>query len=185
MVSAHHMDTIPAAILKEITALRSANGLEPTEAATLSDLAKSKAKWATTETPRYRKAGRSPIFVSGKYLTSAGFCPATGEADNQGEGKPSTKSATRLSRRAVPDGKNVDEITFYKILYRKGFEVKLSQNLLSNEVEIDVPPSISKLGLRFGEIPANASEVYVTQTSPQVQISMSLDKFLELALLKP
>ena len=173
---------IPADTLKEILALLSENGLEATEEALQADLAKSKAKWTLKETPRYRRAGRSPIYVSGKYLTAAGVCPATGEADGK---ERKVKAASASPAHSAPNGPKVDETVFYKVLHGKGFSVKMSQNLLTGELETQVPPAISKLDLKFGSIPANATDIYVTQTSQQIQIAMPLDKSLEIAGIKP
>lgn len=57
----------------------------------------------------------------------------------------------------------------------------MTQDLLTGEIQTQVPDSIRRLNLQFGDIPANASEVHVIQTSPQIQVAMPLDKFLELA----
>ena len=70
---------------------------------------------------------------------------------------------------------------FYKVLHGKGFPVKITQDLLTGEIQTQIPDSIKKLDLQFSSLPANASAIHVTQTSPQIQVSMPLDKFLELA----
>ena len=75
----------------------------------------------------------------------------------------------------------IDESAFYKVLHGKGFAVKITQDLLTGEIQTQIPDSISKLELQFSAIPANASGIHVTQTSPQIQISMPLEKFLEIA----
>lgn len=175
------MSKIPSDTLKAILELRAENGLEATEAAVYADLEKSKAAWVLEETPRYRRAGRSPLFLSGKYLSSYGTDPATGEAD-AGNGKK--LKAAPSARASAPVNGKVDETAFYKVLHGKGFPVKISQNLLTGELETQIPPAISKLELQFGAIPGNASGVHVTQTSPQIQVAMPLDKFLELAGIK-
>ncbi|MFD0894756.1 hypothetical protein KBB96_04935 [Luteolibacter ambystomatis] len=179
------MSKIPADTLKVVLELRSENGLPATEEAVYADLAKSKAKWVLEETPRYRQAGRSPLYVSGKYLSAYGTDPATGEADTKTKEKPAAKREARASSTFVGNGKAVDETAFYKVLHGKGFAVKISQNLLNGELETQIPPAISKLELQFGVIPANASAIHVTQTSPQIQVAMPLDKFLEIAGIKP
>jgi hypothetical protein len=176
------MTKIPAAILNEILALRSENGLEATDEALQADLAKSKAKWVLEETPRYRKAGRSPIYVSGKYLSSYGVDPATGERDTQAGKK--AKASDSTPRKVVTGGKAVDEAVFYKVLHGKGYPVKISQDLITGEIQTQIPASITKLNLQFSSIPSNAADVHVTQTSPQIQVAMPLDKFLELAGIK-
>ena len=86
------MSKIPADTLKVILELRAENGLDATEESVYADLAKSKAKWTLEETPRYRRAGRSPLYVSGKYLSSYGTDPATGEADGGNGKKPKAAS---------------------------------------------------------------------------------------------
>lgn len=177
------MSSIPAATLKAILELRSENGLDATEEAVYADLAKSKAKWVLEDTPRYRRAGRSPLLISGKYLSSYGTDPATGEADAGNGKKSKTASAPKAS--GAPVAGKVDETVFYKVLHGKGFGIKMSQNLLTGELETKIPASIEKLDLQFGKIPGNAAGVFVTQTSPQIQVAMTLDKFLELAGIKP
>jgi hypothetical protein len=177
------METIPSETLSRILELRRANGLEATEAAVYADLEKSKCKWTLTDTPRYRRAGASPLWVSGKYLSSYGTCPASGEAD-QGRGKPGIPRepkafAPKPAAAVVPS--KVDESVFYKVLHGKGFAVKITQDLLSGEIQTQIPEPIRKLELQFGAIPGNASGIHVTQTSPQIQVAMPLDKFLELA----
>ena len=175
------METIPSETLSRILELRGANGLEATEAAVYADLEKSKCKWTLTDTPRYRRAGASPLWVSGKYLSSYGTCPASGEAD-QGRGKAIVPRAAKASApQPAPATGKVDESVFYKVLHGKGFAVKITQDLLSGEIQTQIPEPIRKLELQFGAIPGNASGIHVTQTSPQIQVAMPLDKFLELA----
>ncbi len=174
------MPTIPNDTLAEVLELRKANGLEATETAVYADLEKSKCKWTLADTPRYRKAGRSPIWVSGKYLSSYGTCPATGEADSRASKKPRAASAAAAPAKTGSSSR-ADESVFYKVLHGKGYHVKVTQDLLTGEIQTQVPDSIRRLNLQFGDIPANASEVHVIQTSPQIQVAMPLDKFLELA----
>lgn len=173
------METIPQETLSKVLELRGKNGLVATEAAVYADLEKSKCKWTLTDTPRYRRAGASPIWVSGKYLSSYGTCPATGEAD---QGRSSTPRASKSAPRSAS---KPDEGVFYKVLHGKGFPVKITQDLLSGEIQTELPESIRKLDLQFSATPANAAGIHVTQTSPQIQVSMSLDKFLELAGIRP
>lgn len=174
------MDQIPAETMTKVLALRAENGLEATEAAVYADLEKSKCKWTLEDTPRYRRAGRSPIYISGKYLSSYGTDPATGEADSK-EKKVKAAVAVEVSAPAA----RADESVFYKVLHAKGFPVKVTQDLLTGEIQTQVPESIRRLELSFGPIPSNASGVHVTQTSPQIQVAMPLDKFLELAGIRP
>jgi hypothetical protein len=178
------METIPSDTLAKILELRQANGLEATEAAVYADLEKSKCKWTLTDTPRYRRAGASPLWVSGKYLSSYGSCPATGEADQGRTGAPKAPRAAAPKAAAASSAK-IDEAAFYKVLHGKGFPVKISQDLLTGEIETSVPEAITRLGLQFSTIPANASGIHVTQTSPQIQVSMTLEKFLEIAGIRP
>ena len=134
-------------------------------------------------TPRYRRAGASPLWVSGKYLSSYGTRPASGEAD-QGRGNaglPRAAKAAAPKSAAAPVAGKVDEAVFYKVLHGKGFAVKITQDLLTGEIQTQIPEPIRKLELQFGAIPGNASGIHVTQTSPQIQVAMPLDKFLELA----
>ena len=178
------METIPSDTLAKILELRQANGLEATEAAVYADLEKSKCKWTLVDTPRYRRAGASPLWVSGKYLSSYGTCPATGEPD-QGRAGAAPKAPRAAAPKAASVASKIDEAAFYKVLHGKGFPVKISQDLLTGEIETSVPESITKLGLQFSAIPANASGIHITQTSPQIQVAMPLEKFLEIAGIRP
>jgi len=174
------MDNIPAATIEAALKLRAANGLEATKEALLADLEKSGASWKLEETLRYRKAGESPFYISGRYLTANGIDPATGEKDGK-EPKPAKRNAGKAEE---ANGK-VNEEAFLRVLHGKGFAVKVSKNLLTGEIEREVPQAIEKLGLRFGSAPARTEEIHVSQTSPQIQVTLALDKFLELAGIKP
>lgn len=178
------METIPSDTLAKILELRQANGLEATEAAVYADLEKSKCKWTLVDTPRYRRAGASPLWVSGKYLSSYGSCPASGEPD-QGRAGAAPKAPRAAAPKAALVTSKIDEAAFYKVLHGKGFPVKISQDLLTGEIETSVPESITKLGLQFSAIPANASGIHVIQTTPQIQVAMPLEKFLEIAGIRP
>jgi len=181
------METIPSDTLAKILELRQANGLEATEAAVYADLEKSKCKWTLVDTPRYRRAGASPLWVSGKYLSSYGTCPASGEADQgrAGAAPKAARTAPGPKASAPAVASKIDEAAFYKVLHGKGFPVKISQNLLTNEIETQIPDSISKLELQFSAIPTNASAIHISQTSPQIQVAMPLEKFLEIAGIRP
>lgn len=182
------MPTIPDEVLKEILVLRSENQLEATEQALISDLSTAKAKWTLEETPRYRKAGRSPLYVSGKYLTATGVCPATGEKD---AGRPQKTTARSTVPRAKAEddtkasGAEINEMAFYKYLHDKGFEVKLTRDLLTGALDTVIPAAISDLSLAFAPAPAHCEKIHVTRTTPQIQVTMSFDRFMELAGLKP
>lgn len=170
---------IPNDVLKKILELRKNNGLEATEAAMIADLTKSKAKWTLMETARYRRAGRSPLFISGRYLSSVGIDPATGERDSV------IAPAKRAAGAQSGPETAVDAKSFYRDLHERGFAVQMKQDLLSNKLEIQVPAAISKLALQFGRIGDKVEGIHVIKTAPQIQVAMSLDKFLEIAGIKP
>ncbi|MGC4015264.1 MAG: hypothetical protein QM755_12220 [Luteolibacter sp.] len=177
------MLNIPNDTLAKILELRSKNGLEATPEALEASLEAAKCKWTLEDTPRYRRAGDAPIYISGKYLTQAGVCPATGEKDaGSGIKRPAAKSETSRSA-AVTTAPSQE--TFYRVLHGKGFNVRITKDLLTGEIREEVPREISELDLQFGALPPRAEGIHVTQTTPQIQISMSLDKFLELARIKP
>ena len=165
--------------------LRSKNGLEATEAALISDLEKSGTKYTETATPRYRTAGDSPIFIAGKYLTKHGICPATGEKDTHERKAPARRAASAAASSAA--SAEISEEALIRVLAGKGFKfVRLVNSLTGQVVEEQKDPQIEKLGLVCAPIPKNSDgTIYVTQTSPQVQVSLSLDKFLEIAGIKP
>lgn len=181
------MENLSSEALGAILELRRQNGLEATEAALKADVEASKAKWTLKETPRYRKAGNSPVYVSGKYLTSVGKCPFTGEVDAKAATKPAGKAKAPKASKGGTDtghGRGVSDSDFYKALHAKGFKIRIAQNLITGGIETDLPASITGLELEFGAIPSKASTVHVIQTSPQIQVALPLDKFLELAGIK-
>lgn len=177
------MADISGVILDQVLEIRKKNGLEPTKEAVLADLASSKAKWTVNETPRYRTAGSSPIWISGKYLTKTGICPATGEKE---EGRAPSPTAAKRTKAAAEAAPVVDTTAFYRVLHGKGFKISLLRDEITGELREEVPAAISALKLKFGAIPAHGEDaVYVTQTTPQIQVSMTLDKFLQLTGTKP
>lgn len=179
------MLNIPNDTLTKILELRSRNGLEATPEALEASLTKSKCKWTLEDTPRYRRAGESPVYVSGKYLTSFGVCPATGEQDAGRTSPKPARKAAETSSAAPVNGSAPSQEAFYRVLHGKGYEIRITKDLLTGEIREEVPAKIGALGLKFGAVPTHADTVYVTRTSPQIQVAMSLDKFLELAGVKP
>ncbi|BCU78710.1 hypothetical protein [Luteolibacter sp. LG18] len=176
------MLNIPNNTLEKILELRAKNGLDATPEALEASLEAAKCKWTLEDTPRYRRAGDAPIYISGKYLTQAGICPATGEKDaGSGIKRPAAKSESSTS---APSATPSQE-TFYRVLHGKGFDVKITKDLLTGEIREEVPREISELNLQFSALPARAEGLHVIQTTPQIQVAMSLDKFLELARIKP
>jgi hypothetical protein len=87
---------------------------------------------------------------------------------------------------AASSNGEISETAFIKVLAGRGFDFQRLRNELTGEIVKDVKdPKIEKLGLKFGPVPKNADAIYVTQTTPQIQVAMSLDKFLEVAGIKP
>lgn len=180
------MLNIPEPILSKILELRTKNGLEATPEALEASIAAAKCKWTLEDTPRYRTAGESPIYISGKYLTQAGVCPATGEKDSGRTSKPATAKAPKAARSEdAAAGTANSEEAFFRVLHAKGYGIKISKDLLTGEISKEVPRAIADLELVFSQIPVRTDSVHVTQTSPQIQVAMSLDKFLEIAKIKP
>lgn len=177
------MLNIPTETLEKILELRTKNGLEATPEALEASLEAAKCKWTLEDTPRYRRAGDAPIYISGKYLTQAGVCPATGEKDaGSGIKRPTPKAAANGSTASASSAPSQE--TFYRVLHGKGFNVRITKDLLTGEIREEVPREISELNLQFSSLPARAEGIHVTQTTPQIQVAMSLDKFLELARIK-
>jgi len=180
------MLNIPDETLAKVLELRAKNGLEATAEALEQSLTKSKCKWTLEDTPRYRRAGDSPVYISGKYLTSFGVCPATGEKDaGRTSPKPAARKSAEPASSATFHAAAPSEEAFYRVLHGKGFDIRITKDLLTGEIREEVPAKIAALGLKFGAIPTHSDAVHVTRTSPQIQVSMNLDKFLELAGLKP
>jgi hypothetical protein len=178
---------ITGKILDKALELRKKNGLVATKEALMTDLEAAGAKYTVTETPRYRAAGESPIYISGKYLTAkGGICPATGEREEPKDTlKVARKTPNLLGQPAVSE---ISEDACVRVLAGKGFKfIRLVNSLTGEVVKEETDPRITKLNLVYSAIPKNAASdrLYVTQTSPQVQVSMTLDRFLELAGIKP
>lgn len=179
------MSDIPHEILSKALALREKNGLPASEAALREDLQQSKAAWTVNDTPRYRRAGESPIFISGKYLTKIGVCPATGERDGGRNGVAKPVAAKAKAEAPLVKGE-INRSAFYRVLHAKGFKVAILRDEISGEVKEEIPQAIAALGLKFETMPRNAEKgIYVSQTNPQIQVSMTLDQFLEIARLSP
>ncbi|WP_338285342.1 hypothetical protein [Luteolibacter sp. LG18] len=178
------MSKISSGNLPKVLELRKKNGLEATEEAANADLEASKAKWTEEDTPRYRRAGESPIFISGKYLTKAGVDPSTGERDAGRVG--AAPVGAKKAPKAPAKGGEVNEKDFYLALHKKGFKVAILRNEITGELTSEIPAAIKALDLQFGGVPGkNEDSVHVTQTGPQVLLTLTLDKFLELAKIKP
>jgi hypothetical protein len=175
--------TLPADTLKEILALRKDNGLEATEAAVMKALAG--LKYKLEETPRYRKAGRSPLYLPGKFLTSKGTDPVTGEQETASPKPAGAERSTFVGNgKRSQGGSKVDALQFYKVLHGRQFPIKITRDEITGEVETQLPESIKRLDLQFGECPPNGEGIFITQTSPKVLVTMTLDKFIELTGLK-
>ncbi|MGA0845337.1 MAG: hypothetical protein ACO3RV_02260 [Luteolibacter sp.] len=83
----------------------------------------------------------------------------------------------------------IDERQFMKVLAGRGFKYrKLINDLTGEVIEESKDERIEALNLKFEAIPASGAEhsaIYVTQTSPSIQVSMTLDRLLEMARVKP
>ena len=172
---------IPEDAMEKILELRKKNGLVPTAEAVIEDITAAKTKFTLKETPRYRRAGDSPLYIAGKYLTShRGVCPATGEREaSRGD---FASASTSSAKEQV-----ISEDAFVKVLAGKGFKFTRLVNTITGEVvKEESDPKIARLNLAYQPIPNNAdhSKVYVQRTTPQIQVSMTLDRFLELAGIK-
>lgn len=117
------------------------------------------------------------------------FCPACNALIGARSGKcPECghEFQAKAKKPEIQEDGDISETTFIKVMAGRGFDFQRLRNELTGEIVKDVrDPKIDKLGLKFAPIPKNAEGIHVTQTSPQIQISMSLDKFLELAGIKP
>ncbi|MBK1882146.1 hypothetical protein JIN85_06960 [Luteolibacter pohnpeiensis] len=172
---------IPEDVMEKILELRKKNGLVPTPEAVIEDITTAKTKFTLKETPRYRRAGDSPLYIAGKYLTShRGVCPATGERETPRSESVATPVST--SKEQV-----ISEDAFVKVLAGKGFKFTRLVNTITGEVvKEESDPKIARLNLAYQQIPNNAdhTKVYVQRTTPQIQVAMTLDRFLELAGIK-
>jgi len=167
--------------LEKVLELRKKNGLDATEHALMADLDRAGTKYTLEPKPRYRAAGESPVYIAGKYLTKYGVCPATGESDH-------SQSKRQPSKRPALGNPSISEDEAVKVLAGKGFNfVRLVNSITGQLVEERKDPKIEKLNFHYLPIPPRADHevVYVTQTSPQIQVSMTLDHFLQLTGTKP
>ena len=167
--------------MKQMLALRKKNGLAPTQEALFADVAAARTKYTLKETARYRRAGDSPLYVAGKYLTAHnGVCPATGERESQ-----RADTTSNVTPNSEP---TISQDAFVKVLAGKGFQFTRLVNTITGEiVKEESDPKIARLNLAYQSIPQNADhdKIYVQRTTPQIQVSMTLDRFLEIAGLKP
>jgi hypothetical protein len=83
----------------------------------------------------------------------------------------------------------ISEDVFVKVLAGKGFNfVRLVNSITGEVVKEESDKKIEALGsYQFKSIPRNADNdsVYVIQTANQIQVAMSLDKFLSVTKTKP
>lgn len=148
--------------------------------------------------PAKKTATKSKSTNSEKPL-SAGqgkkFCPSCGEIIAARSSTcpkcsaiipPKNKKAPSDASKAPSPAKAIDEKAFIRVCAGKGFKfVRMINDLTGELVKEETDPKIDKLALKFAGIPSNADGIYITQTSPQVQVSMSFDRFLEVAGIKP
>ena len=86
------------------------------------------------------------------------------------------------------EGLEIDKNQFVKVMAGKGFAYTKMVNELTGEVvEEKSDPKIEALGLEFKAAPKNADpeKLYVSQTSPQIQVTMTFDKLLNILGIKP
>jgi hypothetical protein len=131
--------------------------------------------------------GRKQCPSCAKYISARSeVCP---DPECQHVFQPSGKAASnpKTPRAAKASSSEISETAFIKELAGKGFKYVHMVNTLTGEVmKEEKDPKIEKLGLKFSDIPKNShGEIFVTQTSPEIQVSMKLDKFLEIAGIKP
>lgn len=97
-------------------------------------------------------------------------------------GEDSTKEET------ITDSGTNDE-QLIKVLAGKGFKFTRLVNSLTGEVvEEKSDPKFKEVNFVYRDIPTSRAEhdcIYVIQTSPQIQVAMTLEKFLKVAGIKP
>lgn len=82
--------------------------------------------------------------------------------------------------------RKIEVSIFVREMAERGFKyIRHVDGITGKLVRNEDDPQIEKLDLQFEAIPRTADGIHVTQTSPQIQVSMSLDKFLELTGIKP
>lgn len=91
--------------------------------------------------------------------------------------------------RAAELTSRISEQQFMRVLAGRGFRCsKLVDGYTGEVVEEKKDPRIEKLNLKFAPMPqtdADHAAIYVTQTSPSIQVTMTLDRLLEIAGIKP
>lgn len=173
--------TLTPTIKQQVMELRAKNGLSTAEADLIADLAK--VRVSEDPYPRMRKAGNSPLFVMGKSITANGMkCPITGELDTTE--RPVAKPSTRGARKSSEVTSEADsKEKFYRVLHNRGYAIRVSKDLITGEVREEIPANLAEMNFKFQTPGSNIEGVYISQVSPQIQVTMNLDKFLELARL--
>jgi hypothetical protein len=139
-------------------------------------------KWIEEHDSEHGRGGAS------KVATKLGISPISISQWKQADGSEPKERKPRTPK-AEPITDSISEDVFVKILAGKGFNfVRLVNSITGEVVKEESDKKIEALGpYQFKAIPRNAEHdaVYVTQTSNQVQVSMSLDKFLSVSKTKP
>jgi len=110
----------------------------------------------------------------------------TGETrKSKGTGEPSAPKASK-ARASSPAG-TVDKTALIRVLAGRGFKFTRLVNSLTGEVvEEKTDPKIDNLNLQFTAVPSTGAQgIYVTQTNPQILVTMTLDAMLDLGKIKP
>jgi hypothetical protein len=114
-------------------------------------------------------------------------CPNP-DCNHEFDGKALKAQGTRtpITVKPLTTPSEISETAFVKVIAGKGFKyVHLVNTLTGEVVKEEKDPKIEKLDLQFSAIPRNSDgAIHVTQTSPEIQITMNLEKFLELAGIK-
>lgn len=73
-----------------------------------------------------------------------------------------------------------------KVLAGKGFKISRLVDTITGEIhEEKIDPKIEALGLQFKAVGQHIDAIHVTQTTPQIQVTLTLEKLLDLARIKP
>ncbi len=146
------------------------------------------AKKATSKGKRYTDAEKAEIL---NFIERQGRGGATAASKKFGV-SPLTISSWRKSSGGTSARTKstaaIDKDEVLRQLAKKGFKVVRMVNALTGElVEEKIDPKIEKLGLDFGGLKGKAADsvTYVTQTSGQVLVMVTLDRLLAITGTKP
>jgi len=144
-------------------------------------------KAASKKGKRYNAAEKAEILSFVEQLGRGGATQAAKKYGISPLTLSNWKKASGTSARKVKGGAP-DKDGVLKSLAGKGFKIVRSMNIITGEIlEDKIDPTIEKLNLDFGGVPAqpNDSTTYVVSTSGPVLVTLTLDRLLAVTGTRP